>query len=55
LVTGNKKIPAGSLVMGSPAKVVRQLSAEEQAGIKGWAESYIGLLPHYRDGVAKLW
>lgn len=55
LVTGNKKIPSGSLVMGSPAKVVRQLTQEEQAGIKAWAESYVGLLPHYRAGTAKLW
>jgi carbonic anhydrase/acetyltransferase-like protein (isoleucine patch superfamily) len=55
LVTSNKKIPPGSLVMGSPAKVVRQLSDEEQAGIKAWADSYVGLLPHYRAGLAQLW
>ena len=53
LVTGNKKIPAGSLVMGSPAKVIRELTEEEQAGIKFWADSYVGLLPHYRAGLAK--
>lgn len=52
LITGNKKIPAGSLVMGSPAKVIRALSEEEQAGIKAWADSYVSLLPHYRAGHA---
>src|ERR1700730_13784716 len=29
LVTGGTKIPAGSMVMGTPAKVVRALTAEE--------------------------
>src|SRR6185436_12860820 len=31
LITGGKKIPPGSLVLGSPAQVVRTLSLEEQA------------------------
>ena len=31
LVTGGTKIPAGSLVLGSPAKVVRALSDKERA------------------------
>ena len=55
LITGNKKIPAGSLVMGAPAKVVRTLTEEEESGIKAWADSYVGLLPHYRAGLAKLY
>src|SRR4051812_3926788 len=32
LVTQGMKIPAGSLVLGAPAKVVRALSREERAG-----------------------
>ena len=32
LVTGGTEIPPGSLVLGSPAKVVRTLSQEEQDG-----------------------
>lgn len=40
LVTQRTKIPAGSLVMGAPAKVVRELKPEEQAGLKAWAEKY---------------
>ena len=42
LVTQGMKIPAGSLVLGSPAKVVRKLSAEERAHLKWWAEKYVG-------------
>lgn len=49
LVTGGKKIPPGSLVLGSPAKVVRTLSLDEQAGIKVWAEKYVALSRAYRE------
>lgn len=48
LVTGGKKIPPGSLVLGSPGKVVRTLSAEEQAGIRVWADRYVELSRIYR-------
>lgn len=41
LVTMNTEIPPGSLVLGSPGKVVRSLSEEEQAGVKVWAEKYV--------------
>lgn len=41
LVTGGTKIPPGSLVLGSPAKVVRTLDLEEQAGVRLWAEKYV--------------
>ncbi|MEP6662549.1 MAG: gamma carbonic anhydrase family protein [Verrucomicrobiota bacterium] len=41
LVTQGMKIPPGSLVLGSPAKVVKQLSAEERAGLKLWATKYV--------------
>ena len=41
LVTSGTQILAGSLVLGSPAKVVRQLSAEERRDLKGWAEKYV--------------
>ncbi|MEO8350300.1 MAG: gamma carbonic anhydrase family protein, partial [Chthoniobacteraceae bacterium] len=43
LVTGGKKIPAGSLVLGSPATVVRSLSNEERAGLRVWADRYVEL------------
>jgi carbonic anhydrase/acetyltransferase-like protein (isoleucine patch superfamily) len=41
LVTQGTKIPPGSLVLGAPAKVVRQLSKEERAGLKWWAQKYV--------------
>lgn len=49
LVTGGKKIPPGSLVIGSPARVVRQLSPEEQAGIRGWADRYVEVSRAYLE------
>ena len=41
LVTQHTKIPEGSLVFGAPARVVRLLTPEERAGLKGWAEKYV--------------
>jgi gamma-carbonic anhydrase len=41
LVTPGTKIPAGSMVLGSPGRVVRALSAEERAGLRHWAEKYV--------------
>lgn len=41
LVTKGTIVPAGSLVLGSPAKVVRQLSDEERAALKDMAAKYI--------------
>ena len=41
VVTPRTKIPAGSMVMGTPGKVVRQLGPEERAGLRAWAEKYI--------------
>jgi carbonic anhydrase/acetyltransferase-like protein (isoleucine patch superfamily) len=41
LVTQGAKIPAGSLVLGAPAKVVRALTREERSGLKAWAQKYV--------------
>ncbi len=41
VVTPRTVIPPGSMVLGAPAKVVRALSPEEQAKLKGWAEKYL--------------
>lgn len=40
LVTKGKQIPDGSLVIGSPAEVVRSLTAEERAALRTSAERY---------------
>ncbi len=49
LVTKDTKIPPGSLVMGTPAKVVRTLGAGEIAGIRVWADHYIALGPLHKN------
>jgi carbonic anhydrase/acetyltransferase-like protein (isoleucine patch superfamily) len=41
LVAEGKTIPDGSLVMGSPGRVVRQLSAEEITNIRSFADHYV--------------
>jgi carbonic anhydrase/acetyltransferase-like protein (isoleucine patch superfamily) len=41
LVTQGMKVPAGSMVLGMPAKVVRPLTRKECAGLKWWAEKYV--------------
>ncbi len=41
LVKQGMKIPAGSLVVGAPARVARKLTRKERAGLKGWAQKYV--------------
>jgi carbonic anhydrase/acetyltransferase-like protein (isoleucine patch superfamily) len=41
MVTQGMKVPPGSMVLGSPGKVVRQLAPEERAGLKHWADKYV--------------
>jgi len=41
LVTQGMQIPPGSLVLGSPAKIIRALTEEERAGLRHWAQKYV--------------
>ena len=41
LVTQRFVAPPGSMILGSPAKIVRALTPEERAGLKKWALKYI--------------
>jgi len=41
LVTGGTIVPPGSLVLGSPGKVVKTLAADEQAKVRDWARKYV--------------
>ncbi|MEY4939417.1 MAG: 2,3,4,5-tetrahydropyridine-2,6-dicarboxylate N-acetyltransferase [Verrucomicrobiota bacterium] len=41
LVTQRFIAPPGSMILGSPAKVVRALTDAEQASLRPWAEKYI--------------
>jgi len=43
LVTGRTKIPPGSLVLGSPGKIVKTLDLEAQKSVRHWAEKYVAL------------
>jgi len=51
LVTAGMQVPEGSLFLGSPGKVVRPLSSEEQARLSSWAERYVILAEAYRKGI----
>jgi carbonic anhydrase/acetyltransferase-like protein (isoleucine patch superfamily) len=43
LVTQNKEFPEGSLILGSPARVLRKLTDEEIEGIHRSADLYVEL------------
>ena len=47
LVPQGAQIPPGSMVLGVPGKVIRTLSPQERAGLKGWAEKYVGVAAYY--------
>src|SRR5215467_10861669 len=49
LVPMGMKIPPGSLVLGSPAKIRRELTLDEQTDIARWAWSYVEIAKHYRE------
>lgn len=49
LITMGMKIPPGSLVLGSPAKIRRQLSLDEQKDIARWAWSYVETAKRFRE------
>lgn len=48
LVTEGKQIPDGSLVLGSPGKIVRQVTPEEIVMVKGMAAHYVENAARYR-------
>lgn len=50
LVKQNQKIPAGSLALGYPARVIRKLTDEEIGDVRKYAERYVVLQARYRTG-----
>ena len=54
VVTAGKNIPAGSLVMGVPAKVVRELTEDEMNGILQNARAYVLLAKKFKDAAEEL-
>ena len=49
LVTKGSVIPPRSLVLGSPGKMIRSLTTDEEAGIKQLAEKYVVVSGYYRS------
>lgn len=47
LLTKGLQVPPGSLVYGSPAKVISPLGEKERDGIKAWAEKYCRVAGNY--------
>jgi len=54
LVTEGKEFPDGSMIMGSPAKVVRQLTPEQLHGLMLSAQHYVDNAKRYRTGLSKI-
>ena len=55
LVTQNTVIPDGSLVLGSPAKVIRPVSGEQIREIRENALEYVELAGQYRLDTYNIW
>jgi carbonic anhydrase/acetyltransferase-like protein (isoleucine patch superfamily) len=53
LVTEGKQIPDGSVLMGSPAKVVRQTTEAERAILQGSAAHYVQNGRRYLERLAE--
>jgi carbonic anhydrase/acetyltransferase-like protein (isoleucine patch superfamily) len=54
LVTEGKEFPDGSMIIGSPAKVVRQLTAEQIEGLRQSAAHYVENARRFRNGLKKI-
>jgi carbonic anhydrase/acetyltransferase-like protein (isoleucine patch superfamily) len=54
LVTEGKEFPDGSVIMGSPAKVVRQLTPEQMAALPRIADHYVRNSARFKLGLKRL-
>lgn len=54
LVTEGKEFPDGSMILGSPAKVVKTLTAEQILGIEDIAGRYVINAQRYRQTLKKI-
>ena len=54
LVTEGKEFPDGSMILGSPAKVVRQLTPEHMQALRQSALHYQQNMHRFRDGLKKI-
>lgn len=54
LVTEGKEFPDGSMILGSPAKVVRQLTPEQLEGLRLSAQHYVSNARRFSTGLSKI-
>lgn len=54
LVTEGKEFPDDSMILGSPAKVVRQLTPEQIDGLRRSAQHYIANAQRFQAGLKKV-
>jgi carbonic anhydrase/acetyltransferase-like protein (isoleucine patch superfamily) len=54
LVTSGKEFPDGSMILGSPAKVVRTLSAKQIEDLKRITDHYVDNARRFRAGLRRL-
>ena len=54
LVTEGKEFPDGSMILGSPAKVVRELTPEQIEGLRRSAQHYVNNKNRFKAGLKKL-
>lgn len=54
LVTEGKQFPPRSLIVGAPAKVARELTDDEVAGLRRSAEDYVANWRRFAEGLAPL-
>ena len=54
LVTEGKEFPEGSMILGSPAKAVRQLTPQQIVGINAIAQHYVDNALRFKAGLRKI-
>ena len=54
LVTEGKEFPDGSMIVGAPARVVRQLTPEQIEGLRQSARHYVDNARRFRAGLKRL-
>ena len=53
LIPEGKVIPDGSVVMGSPGKIVRQMTEQDKQLVRGATQSYVKRWPRYAAGLKR--
>jgi carbonic anhydrase/acetyltransferase-like protein (isoleucine patch superfamily) len=54
LITEDKEFPDGSMILGSPAKVVKSLTPEQIEGLRRSAAHYVDNARRYKTGLKKI-